>query len=494
MRKWYISLRSFGYACCMVLLFGVGPAIAAVKSQDEARPPERLKLEQAIMFGLKHHPKLFWYKHRVARQKANVQIAKAHFLPNVGAAGLFGAGNPGVSNRPFNNAYQYSPVMPSTFDSVGPIGRDGLNQMAQTVMGTLGVTQLLFDFGKYEHQTAFRKYLEKSATNMLLVRDAWVILQVREAYYHVLLDRKLIEVYQKNLEQRELVKELTHALYKADYKSRLDYDLAVVDYEKAQALLVDEQSDLKTQLARLNESMGLGKNSRENYELLDREPSTLPAMPLNRLIRQGIQSRPELISVQNQYQGHVEKTRSEKALHYPYISAFGSYGYLGNMVSGQSYVPGWWTGGAMVSVPLYTGGLIRGRIASAREQSLEDEYHAKDWKIRIRLEVIKAYERIQSDSADIVAYDKAVKEAQLALILANKKYQANLISIVALTLAEVYLLDTEASLAISQYHLAVDRAALKFASGLDYPEFVTRQGAVRPARMHLNGIDPASGG
>jgi outer membrane protein len=494
MKKWIVPLRILGSIGVLVVLFGANPVLAESRTSDSLQPPERLRLEQAILFGLTHHPKLFWYQHRVARQKANVQIAKSHFLPNVGAAGMFGAGDPGASNRPFNNAYQYSPVMPSTFDSMGPLAQNGLNNMAQTADATLGVTQLLYDFGKYEHQTAFQKYLEKAATNMLLVRDAWVILQVREAYYHVILDRKLIEVYQKNLEQRELVRELTHALYRADYKSRLDYDLAVVDYEKAQALLVDEQSDLKTQLARLNESMGLGRESRKDYELLDREPATLPALPLNRLIREGIRSRPELISVQNQYKGHIEKTRSEKALHYPYISAFGSYGYLGNMVSGQSYVPGWWTGGAMMTIPLYTGGLIRGRIANARELSLEDRYHLRDWRIRIRLEVIRAYERIRSDSADIVAFDKAVKEAQLALVLANKKYQANLISIVALTLAEVYLLDTEASLAISQYHLAVDRAALKFASGLDYPEFVNKQGVVRPSRMRLTGIDPASGG
>ncbi len=470
------------------------PAWGKGSDTDASQPPERLTLEKAIFFGLTHHPKLFWYKHSVARAQSNVQIAQAHFLPNVGAAGLFGTGNPGVNNRPFNNAYQYSPVMPSTFDAMGPLGQNGLNNASQTFDATLGVTQLLYDFGKYEHQTSFRKDLEKAATNMLLVRDAWVILQIREAYYHVILDRKLIEVYQKNLEQRSLVKELTHALYKADYKSRLDYDLAVVDYEKAQALLVDEESDLKTRLARLNETMGLGKRSRKDYELLNQDPSYLPPVALEGLIQGGIKRRPELLSVQNQYAGHVEKTKSEKALHYPYISAFGSYGYLGNMVSGQSYAPGWWTAGAMMTVPLYTGGLIRGRVANARELSLEDKYHLRDWKIRVRFQVIRAYERIRSDTADIVAYEKAVKEARLGLVLANKKYQANLISIVALTLAEVYLLDTEASLAISQYHLGVDRAALKFASGLDYPEFVTKQGVVRPSRMRSSGIDPAPGG
>lgn len=487
--------RALGWVGLLGLLLTAQPSWAAQKGMQQAQPPPRLTMEQAIFFGLTHHPKLFWYKHDVEKTKAGVKIAKAHFFPYITGGALYASANPGILSLPFANDYQFNPAMPVTFDKTGPLGTvSGVNSFDQSVFASIGGQQLLYDFGKYEHQTRFRKFLQKSATNTLLVRDAWVILQVREAYYHVLLDRKLIEAYQKNLEERAFAKELTYALYKADYKSKLDYDLAAVDYQKAKALLIDEQSDLKIQIARLNETMGLGKNSRKDYDLTDKNPTTLPPVPLSGLIREGLKARPELLSMLDQYSAHVEFTRSERATHYPYISAFGSYGYFGNIVSGQSYTPGIWSAGASLTVPIYTGGLIRGRIARARELSLEDKYHVSDWRIRIRLQVIRAFEKIQSDTADIVAYQKAVKEAELALVLANKKYQANLISIVALTLAEVYLVDTEADLAISQYHLAVDRAALKFASGLDYPEFVTRQGSVRAARVRLGGIDPEQGG
>lgn len=490
------TLLLSGTGLVLVLMI-LGLPVAGIGSEQNNghkndRPPKVLKLDQAILFGLTHHPRIFMFRHQVEKAKAGVQIANAHFLPNIGAGALFGAGEPGLANRPYNNAYAYSGFLPVTYGATGPYGHNANLGMAQTAEASLGVTQMLYDFGRYEHLTKSRKEMTESATDNLLTRDAWVILQVKEAYYHVNLDRKLVEVYQKNLEQRQMVRDLTRSLYRANYKSRLDYDLAVVDLEKARALLVNEQNDLKTQIARLNETMGLGKRSRSDFTLTDSAPETLVPVPLEELVQTGIQKRPELLSTSHRYHAGVEQTASEKAKHYPYISAFGSYGYLGNTVSGLSYTPGWWTGGAMVTVPIYTGGIIRGMVARAREASLTSQYHEQDWRIRIRLQVIHAYDRVRADAADIVAYTKAVKEARLALLLANKKYEANLISIVALTLAEVYLLDAEASLAISQYHMGVDQAALRFSSGIDYPEFVTLEGRVRssPLRSSIDSEIP----
>ncbi|MHB1284959.1 MAG: TolC family protein [Leptospirales bacterium] len=484
---WFLSVSSL-CGTADVDLAWAGDASSPSTQTD--RPPKTLKLDQAIFFGLTHHPKLFMFKHQIKKAKANVQIANSHFLPNIGAGGMFGVGDPGVGDRPFNNSYAYSAFMPITYGAVGPYGHTGNNVMDQTGMASVGVSQLLYDFGKYEHLTKSRKELTEAATDNLLTRDAWVILQIREAYYHVTLDRKLIEVYQKNLEQRQMVRDLTRSLYRANYKSRLDYDLAVVDLEKARALLVDEQNDLNTQIARLNEAMGVGKTGRSDFSLPDQSPTTMIPIRLDGLVQSGLKQRPELLSTTHRYQSGVEQTAAEKAKHYPYISAFGSYGYLGNLGNGLSYSPGWWTGGAMVNVPIYTGGMIRGMVARARESSITSRYHEQDWRIRIRLEVVRAYDRIRADAADIVAYSRAVHAAKLALLLANKKYQANLISIVALTLAEVYLLDVEASLAIAQYHMGVDQAALKFAAGLDYPEFVTAKGTIRsaPLRMSLPGL------
>ena len=103
-----------------------------------------------------------------------------------------------------------------------------------------------------------------------------------------------------------------------------------------------------------------------------------------------------------------------------------------------------------------------------------------------RSERVRARARTRSDLADIRAYTEAVKEAKLALVLANKRYSANLISIVDLTLAEVYLLITEAALATYQYRYQVDRATLRFAEGVDYLTYLPE------IRKKVVGHDPVA--
>jgi outer membrane protein TolC len=431
-------------------------------------PPDHLSVDQAVQFGLTHHPKLFWFQHGVKKEGARVKVSKSHFYPHVGAGALYGESNPGLGNQSFNNMNFFTPIYPMDYAKMGNISAPN----EPLGVATLGVNQLLLDFGKFEHRVKQRLAGEHASEFWLYSQDAWVILQVKEAYYHVLLDRKLMTVYQKNLEQRKLVRNLTRALYRSEYKSQLDYDLAQVDYEKAQALLETEKADLMTQISRFNNVMGLGQAGRPDYVLTDRLKGGQLLVSTDEAISRGLTYRPEINAYRNLYKQDRERMHYAQAQHYPLISAFGSYGYMGNMVTNQSYSPGWWSGGGSLTVPIYTGGMIRGLTERDREKAQERKYGISDWSHNIRFQVVRAYERVVSDSANVKAYTEAVKEAQLALVLANKRYSANLISIVDLTLAEVYLLDAEASLATYQYQYQADQATLKFAEGVDYLKYV----------------------
>jgi len=467
MSVWWAGLLA-GSAMAFVLI--PAKAIAsnetAIGSSDV--PPDRLSVDQAVQFGLTHHPKLFWFRHGVAKQGARVKVSKSHFYPHVGAGAIYGESNPGLGNQSFNNTNFFSDIFPMDYSKMGPISAPN----EPLGIATLGVNQMLFDFGKFEHRVKQRLARKHASEFWLYSQDAWVILQVKEAYYHVLLDRKLVTVYRKNLEQRKLVRNLTQALYQSDYKSQLDYDFARVDYEKAKALLVTEKNDLTIQIAHLNDAMGLGQGGKPDYSLTDPLEGEQVLVSTDEAITRGLTYRPEINAYRNLYKGEKERARYARAQHFPLISAFGSYGYMGNMVTNQSYSPGWWAGGGTLTIPIYTGGMIRGLTERDREQAQEKKYGISDWSHNIRYQIVRAHSRLRSDIADIRAYTEAVKEANLALVLATKRYSANLISIVDLTLAEVYLLDTEAKLAVYQYQYQADLATFRFAEGVDYLKFL----------------------
>jgi len=452
-------------------------ALAAGVIVTEA-PDPHLTVDQAISFAIHHHPRLFAYRHLVGVKKAKIGEANSHFLPTIGAGAMFGTGNPGLSNRPYNNMNSYSGFMPITYAGIGPLGRDG-TQTSNVFDASIGATQMLYDFGRYLHLTRSAEKKEHAAIANLVTRDAWVILQVREAYAHLQLDNQLVIVYQKNRDQRALVRELTNSLYKAEYKSKLDDEFAQVDLLKAEALLAGMKHDVKTRVARLNEALGLGEGGANNYFPTPVSEDLSPVSPLPDLVKTALDARPEMHAVKSNVVAINEYTSSVKASHYPYLSAFGSFGTLNQLNTGASYTPGWWMGGAMVNVPIYTGGMIRSQVEASHQQALFESEKLKDLDHRIRYEVVSAHERVRTDLYDVKAYTKAVEEAKLGLRLAQAKYEANLISIVKLTLAEVYLLDTRASLAKAQYQLTVDRAALDFATGQDYPRWVKADGTPR---------------
>ena len=462
------------------ILFLGGPAKALAETvtalPDSGVPPEILSVDQAVAFALTHHPKLGWFRHRVGRKNAHVKISRSHFFPHVGAGALFGESNPGLGNQSFNNMNFFTPIFPIDYAKMGAISSSNEALGAASV----GVNQLLFDFGKFEHRVKERLAGKRASEYWLYSKDAWVILQVKEAYYRVLLDKKLIEVYQKNLDQRKLVMELTGSLYKADYRSRLDFDLARVDYEKARALLEFEKEDLEARISRLNDAMGLGQAGRNDYTLTTplSDEASAAREPVSRdlAITRGLTYRPEINAYRMLFRQEREKSHYEEAQHYPLISAFGSYGFMGNMVTGQSYAPGggWWSGGGSLTIPIYTGGMIRGLAEAAREKSRERQYGIADWSHNVRDQVIEARAHVLADRASVRAYTEAVKESDLALVLATKRYTANLVSIVDLTLAEVYLLKTEAALATWQYREQADLATLRFAEGIDYMGYLPK--------------------
>ena len=473
--------RAFGCVLALLLFFeGAGLARAdnvAGPPPGSGVPPEVLSLDQAVGFALRHHPKLGWFRHQVRRKNAHVRVSKSHFFPHVGAGALYGESNPGLGNQSFNNMNFLTPIYPMDYSKMGSIS----SPSEPLGVASIGVNQLLFDFGKFEHRVKERLSGKRASEYWLYSKDAWVILQVKEAYFRVLLDKTLLEVYQKNLDQRKLVMDLTGSLYKADYRSRLDYDLARVDYEKARALLAFEKEDLEARISRLNDTLGLGQEGRDDYTLstplasgVSGEGSEVVSRDL--AITRGLTYRPEINAYRMLFRQEREKSRYEAAQHYPLISAFGSYGFMGNMTTGQSYAPGggWWAGGGSLTIPIYTGGMIRGLTEAAREKSRERQYGITDWSHNIRDQVIEARAHVLADKASVTAYTEAVKEADLALVLATKRYTANLVSIVDLTLAEVYLLKTEAALATWQYREQADLATLSFAEGVDYLKYLPK--------------------
>src|SRR6185503_15688343 len=146
--------------------------------------PSRLTLDQAIRTALENHPLLHSSEFAVQSAEARVKQAESPYYPQVAGAGIQTNG----SLR--SNAF------------LRPSG--SLIQPNQSDM-TVGVTasQLIYDFGqtKYrvESQRADRARIEKEA----VARRADVILVVQRSYLAVLKRKRLVQIADETVRERD---------------------------------------------------------------------------------------------------------------------------------------------------------------------------------------------------------------------------------------------------------------------------------------------------
>ena len=127
------------------------------------------------------------------------------------------------------------------------------------------------------------------------------------------------------MNERQTVTNQVGALFKSKLKSELDYSFASVNLAQAQLLLLDAQDNKDATLATL--SMVLGYPSAQNFQLIeDASPIAPPPGNVNDLIATAFSMRPEILSLQFQYQSARKFQTAERDLLLPTISAVGAVG------------------------------------------------------------------------------------------------------------------------------------------------------------------------
>jgi outer membrane protein len=110
------------------------------------------------------------------------------------------------------------------------------------------------------------------------------------------------------------------------------------------------------------------------------------------------------------------------------------------MASGGTYDPfdprqnqqtgGWWTAGALVSMPLFTGFLIENQVSEARAQKEAADAATLNVEQALTQQVTTAYLDTVTFAQQIKLAEEQVKTAQEALQLAKQRYKLGLGTVV----------------------------------------------------------------
>ncbi len=300
--------------------------------------------------------------------------------------------------------------------------------------GTL-FSQLVTDFGRTTNLASSAALRARAEDQNALATREDILLAVHQAFYAALQAQAVLRVAQETVNARQTVADQVEALFKSKLKSQLDASFAEVNLAQAKLLLLDAQNNASAALANL--STVLGFPTLQDFTLVETtEPFAPPPTNLDQLIAQAMNQRPEIQSLTFQLQS-VEKFRTaERDLMLPSIRAIGALG--GTPTRDDRILSNWYGAiGVNVEVPIFNGFLYsaRAREADLRAQAARDRL--RDLQNRVSRDVRTSWLNASSAYDRMNVTQQLLQQANLALNLAQTRYNLGLGSIVELSQAQL---------------------------------------------------------
>ncbi len=345
------------------------------------------------------------------------------------------------------------------------IAAGGLNNpiiFERAAYGT-SVYQLITDFGRTTNLSASSALRAKAADQNAIATREQIVLGVDTAFYGALQAQAVLKVAEETVRARQTVADQVEALFKSKLKSELDTSFANVNLAQAKLLLVDAQNNAQTSLANL--SVLLGFAGPQNFAL--KETPEAPAPPpkeIDQLVSSALSKRPEIRALDYASQAAAKFHTAERDLLFPSVRALGTVG--GTPVRDPRLSSWFGAVGVNVEIPVFNGFLYsaRAKEADLRAKAAQDEL--RDLQNRIARDVRTSWLNANSAFERLNVSQQLLNQSNLALNLAQTRYQLGLGSIVELSQAQ--LQQTQAVIGNTEagydYRLAL--ANLRFQTGM----------------------------
>jgi len=329
--------------------------------------------------------------------------------------------------------------------------------------GGVSISQLITDFGRTRNLIASAGLQEKARQSVELATEADIRLAVDEAFYRALAAQAVVDVAKKTVSLRQDTADLVTSLANAKLKSTLDRSFAEVNLNQAQLLLLDAQNEKDASLAELSTVMGY--EQQQNFVLMDHAGSiSAPAQDIQVLTALALQSRPDLVALNDQFEAAERFRKAEHELWRPTISASGAAG--GAPVRADS-IPSPWYGAAGVNlkIPIFNGGLYSARAKEADYRANAAQEQVRDLRNKIARDVRVSWLSAQSAYQKVDVTSRLLDQANQALDLAQTRYKLGLSSIVELSQAELAQTSAEIGNTNARYDYQRSLSMIRYQTG-----------------------------
>ena len=345
---------------------------------------------------------------------------------------------------------------PGTRLTAGALNNPSLYQRAAA--GAM-VTQLITDFGRTTNLVASANLAAKAESQNALATKEQVLLAVDQAFYNALQTQSVLTVAQQTVKDRQTVSDQVGALFKSKLKSELDFSFANVNLAQAKLLLLDAQNNVNAAQASL--SAILGFSSLQNFQLAeDTSPLAKPPDNVDDLITTALTMRPEILALEFQSESARRFQKAERDLLFPDIQALGA---VGDTPIRNPIISSWYGAvGVNVDIPVFNGFLYTARSREALLRSQAAQERLRDIRDRISRDVRTSWLNANTAYDRLAVTQQLLEEANLALNLAQSRYNLGLGSIVELSQAQLQQTQAQISNVSAAYDYRLALAVLQY--------------------------------
>ena len=325
-------------------------------------------------------------------------------------------------------------------------------------------SQLITDFGKTHNLVLTQKLQEQAAkANSLATREE-IVLAADQAFYDALTAQSVLRVALQTVQTRQATQTQVNQMTQNKLKSSLDLSFANVNLSQSKLLQLDAQNNVDATMAALDAVLGL--DHPVTYQLVDEASQTsTPPADVAPLIQTALAQRPDLQSLTLGEQSAQKFARAQWDQLLPSISAAGTAGSVPVRVD-EFYTNNWWGGiGVNMEIPIFNGFLYSAEAKEAKYRAQADAERTRDLRDQIVRDVRTAW--LQANTAyqrlDVTA--ELLREANMALQLAQTRYQLGLSSIVELSQAQLQQTSAAIDSTNAQYEYRLALATLSYQTG-----------------------------
>jgi outer membrane protein len=414
------------------------PTVSHAGGTEQQAQPLVLTLEQAISLALERNRDVLIAEQDRYKADAQVGEAKSGLFPQIAFSGQYARNvktpvlflPPGP---PFNNTGSVITIKLGSDNSYTA----GL-QLSQTLFSPKLGTAI--DIARDYHQ-----YSEKSYEGT--TQD--VVLGVKQAFYGVLLARRLVDVSREGLDVAKANYENVKSLYSHGAAAEYDYLRAEVQVANTEPVLIQAENNLE-----------LAKNALKNILAVDLKQEIEIKGDLvfteiaPDLVQQAnsaaLENNPMLEQLTLQESILQKNISIERADYFPTLSLFGTYQWQTQDNSFQFKNYNWaqsFVVGLQLSYSVFNGFRTSARTEQASIDRQKIQFTRLKAEEGLKIQILQAQLKMEEARKRIAAQEKSIGEAEKALGIAQTRYKSGVGT-------QLELLDTQAALTRTQTNYA----------------------------------------